>query len=84
MLIPQAVAKRLEETHHIAPLAPMLAQPVTVVGGPSWALAIVPAASTIALFKPSGVTYTKATVLSLAQAFSSRTGSPGLFTYKEH
>ena len=34
-------------------------------------------------FKPSGVTYTKATVLSLAQAFTGRSGSPGLFTYKQ-
>ena len=58
-------------------------QPVTVVGGPSQAPAIVPAASTIASFKPSGVTYTKAPMPSLAQAFSGRTSSPGLFTYKQ-
>ena len=61
----------------------MPAWPVTVVGGPSWVPAIVPAASTIVSFKPSGVTYTKAPVPSLAQAFSSKTGSPGLFTYKQ-
>ena len=50
----------------------MLAQPVTVVGGPSQVPAIILAASTIALFKPSGVTYTKATVPSLAQTFTGR------------
>ena len=59
------------------------AWPVTVVRGPSQAPAIVPAASTIVLFKPSGVTYTKAPVPSLAQAFSGRSSSPGLFTYKQ-
>ena len=81
-LIPQAVAKWLQETHHIAPAATMQPQPVTVVGGPSQALAMIPAASTIVLFKPSGVTYTKSTVPSLAQAFTGRSGSPSLFTYK--
>ena len=45
-------------------------------------LAIIPAALTIASFKPSDVTYTKATVPSSAQAFTGRSGSPGLFTYK--
>ena len=44
-------------------------------------LAKIPAALTIALFKPSGVTYTKATVPSSAQAFTGRSNSPGLFTY---
>ena len=81
-LIPQAVAKWLQETHHIAPAATMPPRPVTVVGGPSRAPAIIPAASTIVLFKPSGVTYTKATVPSSAQAFTGMSGSPGLFTYK--
>ena len=66
-LIPQAIAKWLQETHYIASVATMLPRPVTVVGGPSWAPAIISAASTVALFKPSGVTYTKATVPSLAQ-----------------
>ena len=33
-LIPQAVAKQLQETHHIAPAATMPPWPVTVVGGP--------------------------------------------------
>ena len=61
----------------------MLPWPVTVVGGPSQAPAIIPAALTIASFKPSGVTYTKATVLSLAQAFTGRSSFPSLFTYKQ-
>ena len=82
VLIPQAIAKQLQETHHIALPAPMPAWPVTVVGGPSQVLAIVPAALIIASFKPSGVIYTKAPVPSSAHAFSGRTGSPGLFTYK--
>ena len=58
-------------------------QPVTVVRGPSWVPAIILAASTIASFKPSGVTYTKATVLSSAQVFTGRSSSPSLFTYKQ-
>ena len=41
------------------------------------------AASTIASFKPSGVTYSKATVPSSAQAFTGRSSSPSLFTYKQ-
>ena len=57
VLIPQAIAKQLQKTHHIALAAPMPPQPVTVVGGPLRVLAIILAASTIALFKPSGVTY---------------------------
>ena len=83
VLIPQAIAKQLQETHHIAPAATMPPRPVTVVGGPSRVPAIIPAASTIASFKPSGVTYTKATLPSLAQAFTGRSGSPSLFTYKQ-
>ena len=59
----------------------MLSRPVTVVGGPSQALAIILAALTIASSKPSSVTYTKATVL--AQAFTGRSSSPGLFTHKQ-
>ena len=43
----------------------------------------IPAALTIASFKPSGVTYTKATVPSSAQAFTGRSSSPSLFTYKQ-
>ena len=83
VLISQAIAKWLQETHHIALLAPMLAWPVTVVRGPSWVPAIIPAALTIVSFKPSGVTSTKAPVPLLAQAFSGRTSSPSLFTYKQ-
>ena len=71
-LVPPSVTKHLQETHHtVSPVAAPLSAPVTAstwVGGPSCAPVQVP--TTITLFKPSGVTYTKTEVPKNVQAFS--------------
>ena len=78
-LVPQSVTKHFQETHHAAaPVAAPISAPImasTVVGGPSHAPVQVP--TTIVLFKPSGVTYTKTEVPKNVQAFSGFTGQEG-------
>ena len=84
-LVPQSVTKCLQETHHtVAPVAAPVSVPImasTTVGGPSHAPVWVP--TTIALFKPSGVTYTKTEAPKSAQAFSGFTGQEGPHTMRK-
>ena len=84
-LVPQSVTKHLQETHHAAaPVAAPISAPVMasmVVGGPSHAPVQVP--TTIMLFKPSGVTYTKTEVPKNVQAFSGFTGQEGPHTVRK-
>ena len=84
-LVPQSVTNRLQETHQVAaPVAAPISVPVMasmVVGGPSCAPVQVP--MTIALFKPSGVTYTKTEVPKNAQAFSGFMGQEGPHTMRK-
>jgi hypothetical protein len=77
-LIPESVAKRLQESHHVeAPAAsPTLAYRTgTVVGGPSHAPTSVP--STIASFNSSGVHYRKSEPPKSAQAYTGLPSKPG-------
>ena len=84
-LVPQSVTKCLQETHHaVAPVAAPISVPVmasTVVGGPSRAPVQVP--MTIALFQPSGVTYTKTEAPKNAQAFSGFMSQEGPHTIRK-
>ena len=84
-LVPQSVTKCLQETHHaVAPVAAPLSAPETAstwVGGPSHAPVQVP--MTIALFKPSGVIYTKTEVPKNVQAFSGFMGQEGPHTMRK-
>ena len=84
-IVPQSVTKRLQETHHTAaPVAAPISVPVMasmVVGGPSCAPVQVP--TTITLFKPSGVTYTKTEVPKNVQAFSGFMGQEGPHTMRK-
>ena len=81
-LIPDAVAKCLQETHHVAPsqAAPTLAyMPGIVVGGPS--CAPVSISTTVASFNGSGTAYQKVELPKTAQAFTGFTGKPSPNTY---
>ena len=84
-LVLQSVTKHLQETHHaVAPVAAPLSVPEmasTWVGGPSHAPVRVP--TTIALFKPSGVTCTKTEVPKNAQVFSGFMGQEGPHTMRK-
>ena len=84
-LVPPSVTNRLQETHHVAaPVAAPLSAPAmasTWVGGPSCAPVRVP--TTIASFKPSGVTYTKTEMPKNVQAFSGFTGQEGPHTMRK-
>ena len=84
-LVPQSVTKCLQGTHWVAaPVAAPISVPVmasTMVGGPSCAPVWVP--MTIALFKPSGVTYTKTEAPKNVQAFSGFTGQEGPHTMRK-
>ena len=84
-LIPQSVTNRLQETHRVAaPVAAPVSAPIMAsmtVGGPSCAPVRVP--TTIALFKPSGVTYTKTEAPKNAQAFSGFMGQEGPHTMRK-
>ena len=84
-LVPPSVTNRMQETHHTAaPVAAPISVPVmasTVVGGPSCAPVRVP--TTIMLFKPSGVTYTKTEVPKNAQAFSGFMSQEGPHTMRK-
>ena len=79
-LVPPSVTNRLQETHRVAaPVAAPVSAPITVsmtVGGSSHAPVQVP--TTIVLFKPSGVTYTKTEAPKNAQALSGFTSQEGL------
>jgi hypothetical protein len=77
-LIPESVAKRLQESHHVeAPAAsPTLAYGTgTVVGGPSRAPVSVP--STIASFNSSGIHYRKQEQPKSVQAYTGLPSKPG-------
>ena len=84
-LVPPSVTKRLQETHHTAaPVAApisVLVMASMVVGGPS--CAPVRVLTTIALVKPSGITYTKVEAPKSAQAFSGFTGQEGPHTMRK-
>ena len=84
-LVPPSVTNRLQETHHVAaPVAAPLSALVTDstwVGGPSHAP--VQVSTTVASFKPSGVTYTKTEEPKNVQAFSGFTGQEGPHTMRK-
>ena len=84
-LVPPSVTNRMQETHHaVAPMVAPLSVPAmasTWVGGPSCAPVQVP--TTITLFKPSGVTYTKTEAPKNVQAFSGFTGQEGPHTMRK-
>ena len=84
-LVPPSVTNRLQETHRVvAPMAAPVSVPImasTTVGGPSHAPMRVP--MTIALVKPSSITYTKVEVPKSAQAFSGFTGQEGPHTMRK-
>ena len=84
-LVPQSVTKHLQETHHTAtPVAAPISVPVMasmMVGELSCAPVRVP--TTITLFKPSGVTYTKTEAPKNVQVFSGFMGQEGPHTMRK-
>ena len=81
-LIPELVAKCIQESHHVVP---SMAAPTptytsgTVVGGPSHAPANIP--TIIASFNSSDIPYQKVEPVKMAQAFTGFTGQPSPNTY---
>jgi hypothetical protein len=83
-LIPESVAKQLQESHHVeAPAAsPTLAYRTgIVVGGPSHAPVSVP--STIASINSSGISYQKVEPPKSAQAYTGLLSKPGPYSLKK-
>ena len=85
-LVLASVTKCLQETHHVvAPVPAPTSAPIvasTVVGGPLHA-PITRVPTTIASFKPVGVTYTKQEVPKSAQAFTGYTSQDGPHTMRK-
>ena len=84
-LVPLSVTNRLQETHQVAaPITAPVSAPIMAsmtIGRPSRAPVRVP--TTIASFKPSGVTYTKTEAPKNAQAFSGFMGQEGPHTMRK-